>query len=179
MQPPPVGIIQMWAGANVPDGYLLCNGQEYKQSDYPELYEVLGNTFNNAIGDNGTISSTTAGHFNVPDLSGRFVVGQSNKDKDYQNKGTRGGEKTISLTAEQLPVHSHSFRDFYHAEGVNTSKNCNREKIVTNNEIGCGKSDSGNDYLIYYEHDTNVTGEGKSFDNRPPYYVLAYIIRAK
>ena len=183
LQPPPVGIIQMWAGTNVPDGYLLCDGLDYEQSVYPKLYEVLGTTFNNAIDAKGEPYITAAGRFRVPDLCGRFVVGQYNGqhncDEDYKKMGIGGGEKTITLTEEQLPTHSHSFKDFYHAEGKQTSKNCNREEIVTNGKIGCGDSDYGNDHLIYYEHDTKEAGKGESFDNRPPYYVLAYIIRAK
>ena len=42
---PPLGIVQMWAGKTVPAGYELCEGQQLKITDYPELYKALGSTF--------------------------------------------------------------------------------------------------------------------------------------
>ena len=185
VQTTPIGGIILWAGKKIPDGYLLCNGLDYERSVYPELCDVLDETFNDAIDAKGKPYSTAKGRFRVPDLRGRFVVGQcddDNKnydDEDYKDKGAGGGEKSVTLTEKQLPKHSHSFNDFYHAEGEKTSKGTNCEEIVTNGKIGCGDSDYGNDRLIYYEHDTKEAGNGESFDNRPPYYVLAYIIRAK
>ena len=179
LQPPPLGIVQMWAGANVPEGYLLCNGQEYKQSDYPELYKVLGTTFNNAISANGTPYTTVAGNFRVPDLRGRFVVGLHDSDNDYTRRGAGGGTKSVALTAEQLPSHKHSFKDYYFAEGSKSLSGCNYDRMEINKKIGSGKYDLDNDGLLYIEHDTKEAGKGESFDNRPPYYVLAYIIRAK
>lgn len=44
------------------DGWLLCDGSSYLQSDYPALFECLGTKFG---GDETS--------FNVPDLRGRFL----------------------------------------------------------------------------------------------------------
>ena len=46
-------------------GYLLCDGTQYRQIDYPALYGVIGGTYNN---------SPSAGYFNVPSI-GRIGVG--------------------------------------------------------------------------------------------------------
>ena len=37
----PVGAIIYFAGPNPPDGFLVCNGQEYETEDYPELANYL------------------------------------------------------------------------------------------------------------------------------------------
>lgn len=55
----PIGAIMPYAGANVPYGYLLCDGSEVQKSQYPDLYDVIGNTY----------SKTTI-------LAGNFVIGQ-------------------------------------------------------------------------------------------------------
>ncbi|MBD5343382.1 MAG: tail fiber protein [Bacteroides sp.] len=178
LQPAPLGVVQMWAGANVPDGYLLCNGQAYKQSDYPELFKALGTTFNNAVAADGKQYQTDPGFFRVPDLRGRFVVGLHDSDGDYTQRGSGGGTKSVALLSEHLPSHNHLFKDYYFAESQNKVKG-NFDRIEINSGIGSGKVDYDNDYLQYYEHNTDSTGEGMAHENRPPYYVLAYIIRAK
>ncbi|MBD5281907.1 MAG: tail fiber protein [Bacteroides sp.] len=179
LQPAPLGIIQMWAGANVPDGYLLCDGSQYRQTDYPELFKALGTTFNNAVNENGLAYKTDPGFFRVPDLQGRFVVGESKTDREYY-KGKAGGLKSVSLTTDQLPEHKHRLKDYYFAES-DTPKvsGTNHDIISTNKKVGSGSTDQNNDRLLYFEHDTAVAGSGLSHENRPPYYALAYIIRAK
>ncbi len=178
LQPAPLGVIQMWAGENVPDGYLLCNGQEYKQQDYPELYKVLGTAFNNAMGADGRQYTTVTGNFRVPDLRGRFVVGMHDTDTDYTKRGSGGGVKSVTLTGEQIPIHCHSFKDYYFAES-NKKAGGNYDVIETNGKIGSHDTDFDNSYLHYYKHDTDASGNGMAHENRPPYYVLAYIMRAK
>ena len=40
----PVGSFRWWFGKDdmIPDGWLICNGQTFESSDYPELYDTLG-----------------------------------------------------------------------------------------------------------------------------------------
>ena len=38
LAPPPLGVVQTWAGKNVPAGYALCEGQQLQISEYPALY---------------------------------------------------------------------------------------------------------------------------------------------
>lgn len=178
MQPSPLGIVQMWAGASVPEGYVLCDGQALRVTEYPELYKALGATFNTAVSASGTKYTTQSGYFRVPDLRGRFVVGLHDSDNDYKTRGTGGGSKAVALTSDQIPCHRHMFKDYYYAESSKGVKgNC--DNIVTNSKVGSNGTDYDNDYLQYYRHDTESTGGGATHENRPPYYVLAYIMRAK
>lgn len=40
----PIGAEIMYEGTAVPNGYLACNGSTFSQSEYPDLYAVLGST---------------------------------------------------------------------------------------------------------------------------------------
>ena len=87
--------------------YALCEGQQLKQSEYPELYKAIGSTYNNAYDCNGRKLSTTSGYFRLPDLRGRFVVGYNVSDADYGSYGKVGGEKKHTLTVDEIPSHAH------------------------------------------------------------------------
>lgn len=63
----PVGTILSGLYTTAPDGFLLCNGQEIAQADYPELYAVIGSL--------ECCQSKNEGMFKVPDLRGRFLEG--------------------------------------------------------------------------------------------------------
>lgn len=177
LRPSPPGIVEMWAGIAVPEGYLLCDGQALRTEDYPELFRVLGTTFNTGISATGIKYSTAVGYFRVPDLRGRFVVGQHDSDNDYRTPGSGGGLKKVSLSKDEIPSHDHSFKDYYYPESrINLGSGYANP---TNNLTGSGRSDTDNDSCLYYTHQTENTGGGQSHENRPPYYVLAYIMRAK
>lgn len=174
----PVGVVKMWAGKTVPEGYALCDGAALRTSDYPELYAAIGTAFNNAVNYNGSDNTTQDGFFRLPDLRGRFVVGYSDVDIDYKRYGAAGGEKKHTLSAEEMPVHSHEFKDYYYAESATTAKG-NYDNIETNSKIGGRDSDYDNTCLQYYKHGTEEAGGGECHENRPPYYTLAYIIKLK
>lgn len=79
----PIGSMTMFAGAAAPPGgtWLLCDGAELQQSTYPDLYNVIGTTY--------TPSGSPAGHFNLPNLSGRMPLGVSPSDAIGANGGAR------------------------------------------------------------------------------------------
>lgn len=72
----PIGAIMPYAGpissfADIPDGYLLCDGSEVAQGIYPDLFDVIGFTYGTGVNP-----ST----FKLPDLRGRFPLGLDNMD---------------------------------------------------------------------------------------------------
>lgn len=169
IQPQPVGSVQLFAGENVPDGWLLCNGAQYDQKDYPELYEVIGTTFNRAMSENDVAYTTNSGYFRVPDLRGRFVVGRSDTDEDYYNVAGTGGKKKVTLTAEEsgLPSHTHTF----------TWQSFNKPSSSDKNRICRGNSDPENESK---ETELSVPRDAsKAHENRPPYYTLTYMIKSR
>ena len=185
----PLGVVEMWAGVEVPEGYVLCDGQELKQADYPELYGVIGNVFNNAANYQGFVSSPKAGNFRVPDLRGRFVVGCNNLDADYRAKGLTGGEKQHLLKEEEIPPHQHRVKDY--VQKVNGSAYKGIMAIdgdgllcgggLTTEGIKCAQtSNLVSGEMQWIDHSTEKKDYvEESHENRPPYYVLAYIMRAR
>ena len=62
----PAGVLNPYAGATAPAGWLLCFGQSVSRTTYSTLFTAIGTTY-------GTASGTT---FNLPDMRGRAVAGQ-------------------------------------------------------------------------------------------------------
>ena len=69
----PAGVVQAYAGANAPQGYLLCQGQAISKSEYAELYLAIGDLYSN--------DETAEGFFNVPDYRETVLVGAGQNAK--------------------------------------------------------------------------------------------------
>lgn len=168
MERSPLGMVEMWAGAEVPEGYALCNGQELRKSAYPDLYKAIGDRFNAGPDANGAGLTTQEGFFRVPDLRGRFVVGVHDTDTDYEHTGMTGGLKHVTLTANEMPKHTHQYSRWgvgsgdWRAHGANSYPNATTDFSK-----------------VWGGHTTTPSGGGAAHENRPPYYVLAYIMRTK
>lgn len=194
MAPAPLGVVEMWAGSAVPEGYVLCDGRELRISDYPELYRAIGSTFNGAVGADGRVHATQAGHFRLPDLRGRFVAGQYGDDPEYELPGMAGGCKVQSLGVENIPAHHHEFKDYMMIPNGYNEVHETAWKFqkggkewwhtvgwdnVYGNPRRCDTADGNKQYLQWIMHDTDDTGAGTPIENRPPFYVLAYIMRIR
>lgn len=177
--PAPMGIVQLWAGIAVPDGYALCDGRVLDVKEYPELFAAIGTAFNTAFSAGGTRYSTGSGFFRLPDLRGRFVAGLHDSDDDYKAAGAAGGEKKHILTDSEMPRHAHGVRDYYYPEDVKMAAKGDFDYVDLPGGLGSGDSDHDNECLMYRLHDTEYRGGGAAHENRPPYYVLAYIMRLK
>lgn len=181
----PLGTIQMWAGPinKIPSNYKLCDGSALNIADYNDLYAVIGTTFNtapNPYGSNWTAPSSN--QFRLPDLRGRFINGYNASQLDYAAIGRTGGTDAVVLTENQMPAHTHDVEDYYFIETYNTVKNGSvygSWKYIDNNRLGSSDSDRDNNTVLYKIHPTYYKGGNMAHENRPPYYVLAYIIRVK
>lgn len=101
----PAGIVMPFAGSVAPDGWLLCDGSAVSRDTYNALFIAIGTTYGDGDG------STT---FNLPDLSGRVVLGVSQSHA----LGTTGGEATHVLTEQELPAHSHTVPAHGHENNI-------------------------------------------------------------
>jgi microcystin-dependent protein len=96
MAQPYVGEIRMFAGNFAPAGWAFCDGRPLAISENETLFQLIGTTY----GGDGQAT------FNLPDLRGRlpvhvgpgFVLAQA------------GGVEQVTLTVQQLPVHTHPIR---------------------------------------------------------------------
>lgn len=88
----PIGTIQTFAFSCVPDGWMICDGNELKTELYPELFSVIGNTF----GGDGKES------FKLPDLRGRFVRGndENNNVGTVQEDTVQGHDHVMASCSE-------------------------------------------------------------------------------
>jgi microcystin-dependent protein len=93
------GVIVPYAGASAPTGYLLCDGTAVSRTTYADLFAITGTTY--GIGDNSTT-------FNLPNLKGRIPVGLDSTQAEFDTRGETGGVKSVTLTTDNLPTHSHT-----------------------------------------------------------------------
>ena len=101
----PAGIIMPFAGTVAPQGCLFCDGSAVSRTTYAALFAVIGTTYGEGDG------STT---FNIPDLSGRVVIGVSNTHAI----GSTGGEEFVTLDSDQMPAHSHEVPQHGHENDI-------------------------------------------------------------
>ena len=94
MAQPYIGEVRMFAGSFAPQGWLLCEGQLLPISDNETLFQVIGTTYG------GDGEST----FALPDLRGRVPVHHGGGTFP----GDRAGAEQVTLTAPQLPAHTHA-----------------------------------------------------------------------
>ena len=96
----PIGTIIDYAGTTVPSGYLLCDGNSYSTSLYPDLFNIIGYTW----GGSGF-------NFNVPDLRRKATIGSGGTSTTTigNSVGSVGGTENVNLNKSNIPSHTHSF----------------------------------------------------------------------
>jgi len=156
------GQISMWAGDYdaVPSGWLLCDGSSVSTTTYAALYAKTGVKFGNSGG---------AGTFDLPNLTSVFPVGIP----ATTNPGGTGGANSLTLTESQMPSHTHTVTDPGHTHQVGGG---------TGGGAGFNIPTTMAFKNIYtYSATTGITiattGGSTSFDNRPTYLELCFIIK--
>jgi microcystin-dependent protein len=101
MSEPFVGEIKMFAGGFAPRSYAFCDGQLLQVSQNDALFSLLGTIYG---GDGRTT-------FALPDMRGRVPVHQgSGPGLSQRQLGSRAGEERHTLTANEVPAHTHTQR---------------------------------------------------------------------
>jgi microcystin-dependent protein len=145
---------------NIPDNELICDGQQYTESDYPELYRAYKSE---------RIFNAVNGTFNVPDLRDKFVIGSGGA----RATGKTGGAETVTLTENEMPVHAHN-------AGSLTIRT-----IQGDGNVGFAVRLNGSDTTTIQDTDNIVRGVtapmggGQAHDNMPPYVALFFTVVAK
>jgi microcystin-dependent protein len=91
--PFPIGMIFPFGSSTTPVGYLPCDGSNYSEGDYPELFAVIG-----------TLYGGGSGNFNVPNIENKTPIGSG----DLYSIASVGGEAMHTLDTSEIPSHSHS-----------------------------------------------------------------------
>mgnify|MGYP001043071227 FL=1 len=112
----PIGSIMPYAGLAEPAGWKFCNGQELSRGTYGNLLAIIGDNYG---------PTPSSGFFNLPDLRGRFPLGNllmggtapSVETDDTRNRGTNAsivgavdGTDTTIIGLDNLPEHQHDLK---------------------------------------------------------------------
>lgn len=98
MPEPYVGEIRMFGGNFAPNGWMFCQGQTLPISENEVLFQLIGTTYG------GDGQST----FNLPNLASRVPIHMgTGRDGTTYQISEQAGTESVTLTVQQLPVHSH------------------------------------------------------------------------
>ena len=104
------------------------------------------------------------GNNGTPDLSGKFIVGYSESVGDYDTIGNTGGEEEHQLTQAELP-------DYTIPYTINKEQNGTLGVSGSFASTQLGLNDASANLAI------SSGGSDQPHENRPPYYVLAYVMK--
>lgn len=149
----PVGTVIAKASASLPDGWLYCNGDEVLKATYPDLWNEIGTLWGTA-----TLGSD---YFVLPDFRDKFLLGYMQGGGSPVFAAT-GGEKTHTLTTNEIPDHSHKM--------LAITPGSSSDHIAFTAIFG---SDTPNG-----NYGTFGAGGGAAHNNMPPYRAVSYIIFA-
>ncbi|HEX6428459.1 MAG TPA: tail fiber protein [Niastella sp.] len=166
-----IGEIRMFAGAYAPAGWVFCDGQSLRISEYDAFFQLIGTTY----GGNGY------DEFKVPDLQSRIPIGtgQGAGLPNY-TLGQTGGEEKNTLTADNLPDHTHIYTGIGIAvsseDGHKTSP-ANNYPAVNGKQLYSTITDS---QMAPINHNLTVGNTGlnspQPITNIQPYLTISYII---
>lgn len=97
MASPYLGEIRMFGGNFAPAGWSTCDGQLVAIADNDALFTLIGTTY-------GGDGQTT---FALPNLAARVPVHMGNNGTSTYVLAQTGGVTNVTLTAAQMPAHTH------------------------------------------------------------------------
>jgi len=159
MSEPFLAEIRMVGFNFAPRGWAFCDGQLLPINQNQALYSLLGTTFG---GDGRT-------DFALPDLRGRVPAHKG----DDLAMGERSGPETVTLTAQEMPCHTHTFSP--------SSAPGNRIHPGAGNVRTFGSTTEPQNYglptnLVAMNKGTNSVGGGQSHNNMQPSLAIGFCI---
>lgn len=165
MSEPYIGEIRLFAGRRAPRYWAFCHGQLLQIKGNDSLFSLLGKRFG---GDGRT-------NFALPDFRGRVPV-HKGQGQGLTNRalGERGGAEAVTLTARDLPDHTHGMQ-FAVSDG---------QGVSPENSLP-GKLNSGRRYntdqdapeaVLMSTHMLQQAGGDTAHENRMPSCCISFII---
>lgn len=149
----PVGTSLDFRGSTAPPGFLLEDFSVYKQTDYPNLYAVIGNSYGNG--------TEQAGYFRVPDSRGYVSVGADSLRRPTDRAvGYAAGEENHTLLASE--------------SGTNSNGVTGNESVTHQHEV---QGDTWGQNINAHTHSGNTASVIPSTGNQAPVtnqYIRSY-----
>ena len=160
---PFTGEIRMFAGNFSPLGWALCNGQLISVAQNNALFSLLGTTY----GGDGQNT------FGLPEMRGRIPIHRgTGAGLSPRPIGQKGGAETATVTANQLPSHTHQ---------IQASMGLGESELPAGRQFATAETQQ-----VFYRdqvpeqelHESVVqnTGGGSSHPNVMPFQCLNFII---
>jgi microcystin-dependent protein len=162
MSEPFLGEIRMLGFNFAPQGWAPCNGQLLPINQNQALFSLLGTTY----GGDGTTT------FALPDLRSRVPVGQGQGPAlSSYVEGQAGGAETVTLTAIQMPGHTHAVKASSSAAGSDQPEG--RALARSASHIYAAKPDTS---TVMNADMLGDAGGSQSHDNIQPYLAVNFCI---
>lgn len=161
MGTPFIGEIRIFAGNFAPAGWAFCDGSILSIAENDTLFNLIGTTY-------GGDGQTT---FALPDLRGRLPMHMgSGAGLSTRVIGEMGGVESVTLTAQQMPSHSH----------VPLAVSGSGNQATPQNGVWAGSASSrystSAPNLAMNASLVNLCGSGQPHENMMPYLTLSFII---
>lgn len=166
----PVGAVIAWAGATIPEGWLLCDGRSLSAVELPELAAALGSTY----------GASEPGTFYLPDYRGMFLRGADHgaaqdPDRDGrtpQRAGAAEGDRVGSVQEDAVGRHEHEIFDDEHWVQIGVQRQLLGNQVMVlkvSNYMGLG---------VRPAPSASTSGAGQT-ESRPRNVAVDFIIKAR
>lgn len=105
------GAILSSMASSTPEGWLNCNGQEVLISQYQELYDSIGTTYN--------LGTETSGNFRLPNISSKYLIQKTSGSGIYgaSSSHTHSTSANYNL-ADKSVSHSHPTNNYSNGSNI-------------------------------------------------------------
>lgn len=159
------------------DGDIIPEGYEEDTtfiSSIADIFFPIGYTF---IDTTGTIDySNHLGLTWEKSLQGVTPIGQKTSDTDFATVGKTGGEKTHTLTINEMPSHNHEVHLYYAQENLDTQTMPQHGFIINSGHLYKTPGGTWNGGMSQFGYTSQNSG-GQAHNNLQPYQVVTFWTR--